>query len=706
MASGSAPQSTPHSAQESNVGDSEANLTVVEVIPTNRNPKIWCNYDLCVMSNGKRKARCKKCGGWFKEEGNTTLKNHMNLRCKVVKFGPMSDQTQLGVDGNIWQYDAMECRDRMAKFVIQEALPFDHFDNPRLTKLIQDTLQPRYRNVSRTTLRRDCIEMWKLAKYEMVKGFECLQTSVNLTTDVWTAPNGSPDSFICVTAHWVNPNTWEMMNRTITFELFGYPHTGERLYQILDRTIKTYKLEGKIFSISFDNASNNTAAVGRLKLKYKPACDGVFFHSRCVAHIINLVVQDGLKTIEPIKDAFKQMLKDIFSSSNARYHKYMKFCTDANALFLGPNWETPTRWNSTCNMMECGLRQKDTLKMFHDLLSERNRVTPYPESSWETLKLVTEMLHVFKTATTLLSGIYYPTSCLVLNQIFLMSSKINDFEVRGGIFEDVVKPMKAKLLKYFKEMPPVITCSAALNPTLNVAGVEVLLQNIAYDLGLLDEDPEFASKSISTFNSCFQSLFQVYLQKYGTTSNIHDMMQNSGASGSVVRERSETIRLYNTLRNENTKRARSTTPSSELGRYMGSDFLSQMSVEDFENFNMMAWWKGRESQFPILAAMARDLLTVQASTVASESCFSLSGRVMSPRRTKLTPLSLEVCVCLKSHLDGMERIQHISPLEGELKDVEKEVHEEEIAMGLSVPLTIEELQFETQLHNNYENDDE
>ncbi|GJY25389.1 zinc finger BED domain-containing protein RICESLEEPER 2 [Tanacetum coccineum] len=76
--------------------------------------------------------------------------------------------------------------------------------------------------------------------------------------------------------------------------------------------------------------------------------------------------------------------------------------------------------------------------------------------------------------------------------------------------------------------------------------------------------------------------------------------------------------------------------------------------------------RAREFQFPSLAVMARDLLSVQASTVAFKSAFSVSGRVISPRRTKLTPTSVEVLICLKHHFDSVERIQHISPLEGEL----------------------------------------
>ena len=84
-----------------------------------------------------------------------------------------------------------------------------------------------------------------------------------------------------------------------------------------------------------------------------------------------------------------------------------------------------------------------------------------------------------------------------------------------------------------------------------------------------------------------------------------------------------------------------------------------MNQDYFENFDILAWWKGNESQFPVLAAITRDLLTVQASTVASESAFSVSGRVLSIRRTRLTPAAVEMCICLKDHLDAAERIQHV-----------------------------------------------
>lgn len=85
-----------------------------------------------------------------------------------------------------------------------------------------------------------------------------------------------------------------MMKRTIAFEVFPYPHTGENLFFMLDGIINTFNLEDKKFSLTFDNASSNTNCVRRLILKYVPLCTGVFFHTRYVAHVINLIVQEEL----------------------------------------------------------------------------------------------------------------------------------------------------------------------------------------------------------------------------------------------------------------------------------------------------------------------------------------------------------------------------------------------------------------------------
>ncbi|KAD5803225.1 hypothetical protein E3N88_14585 [Mikania micrantha] len=163
-------------------------------------------------------------------------------------------------------------------------------------------------------------------------------------------------------------------------------------------------------------------------------------------------------------------------------------------------------------------------------------------------------------------------------------------------------------------------------------------------------------------------------------------MRNAASSSSSSDPQ---IAFYNLLMNENSKRQRGNTPSSELGRYIATDFLSGMNPQEFMSFDILAWWKGKEDQFPILSAMARDLLSVQASTVASESAFSVSGRVISLRRTRLTPPAVEMSICWKDYLDAAERVQDRSPLEGEM-DYESELLQEEVEAGLSEGITDEE----------------
>ncbi|GKC21632.1 retrotransposon protein, putative, ty1-copia subclass [Tanacetum coccineum] len=94
--------------------------------------------------------------------------------------------------------------------------------------------------------------------------------------------------------------------------------------------------------------------------------------------------------------------------------------------------------------------------------------------------------------------------------------------------------------------------------------------------------------------------------------------------------------------------------------------------------------------FPVLSRMAIDVLSVQATSVAFESAFSTSGRVLSIRRTKLTPSSLEMCMCLKDHLDAQERKQDTSTLENAL-DFEDEVLDAEVQENEATPLSDEEI---------------
>jgi hypothetical protein len=54
-------------------------------------------------------------------------------------------------------------------------------------------------------------------------------------------------------------------------------------------------------------------------------------------------------------------------------------------------------------------------------------------------------------------------------------------------------------------------------------------------------------------------------------------------------------------------------------------------------FNILSWWHEHKQTFLILYILARDVLSVSISTVFSECCFSLTGRVIEEWRRCLAP---------------------------------------------------------------------
>ncbi|KAJ4732837.1 Zinc finger BED domain-containing protein DAYSLEEPER [Rhynchospora pubera] len=82
---------------------------------------------------------------------------------------------------------------------------------------------------------------------------------------------------------------------------------------------------------------------------------------------------------------------------------------------------------------------------------------------------------------------------------------------------------------------------------------------------------------------------------------------------------------------------------SELEKY-----LQEKPIDtDEENFDILQYWKQNCGLYPTLAKMARDFLSVQASSVASESAFSTAGRLTDHLRTSMNSETIECLVCSK-----------------------------------------------------------
>jgi hypothetical protein len=103
-----------------------------------------------------------------------------------------------------------------------------------------------------------------------------------------------------------------------------------------------------------------------------------------------------------------------------------------------------------------------------------------------------------------------------------------------------------------------------------------------------------------------------------------------------------------------TPSASSSSAICELSAYLDSDNVT--SYED--DFDILLWWRDHKLTYPVLSIMARDIMSVPVSTVSSESCFSLTGRIIEERRRRLLPENVEMLTCLKDWELGEKREQH------------------------------------------------
>lgn len=66
------------------------------------------------------------------------------------------------------------------------------------------------------------------------------------------------------------------------------------------------------------------------------------------------------------------------------------------------------------------------------------------------------------------------------------------------------------------------------------------------------------------------------------------------------------------------------------------------------NEDILNWWKVHATQFPILSKMARNYLTIPATSVPAERLFSKASLIIRKHRNRLNNESARWLLCLNS----------------------------------------------------------
>ncbi|XP_073061975.1 zinc finger BED domain-containing protein RICESLEEPER 2-like [Primulina eburnea] len=238
-------------------------------------------------------------------------------KVKATKRKPVQSRSEAGaIEGEVslssWKFDQDACRKALTKMIIMDELPFKFVERDGF-KLFMATTCPKFRIPSRWSVARDCVELYRIERENLKCLLNTLSQRVCLTTDSWTSIQNI--NYMCLTAHFIDKD-WKLHKRIINFCPIT-SHKGEAISLAIENCLRGWEID-RVFTITVDNASSNDVAINNLKKNManwdSTMLKGEYIHMRCVAHIINLIVVDGLKEINESVSRVRNAVKYVRQS--------------------------------------------------------------------------------------------------------------------------------------------------------------------------------------------------------------------------------------------------------------------------------------------------------------------------------------------------------------------------------------------------------
>jgi hypothetical protein len=602
---------------------------------------IWKDAEPIYIDGLLMQGQCKYCSNIFpasRVSGTSQLGRHLKV-CKVKEsmdgvIQQIKTSDEIDHDSNL---DQEAARNELVKLIVLHGLPFSFVEYAGFRKFCA-TLNPWFKSVDRVTIQNDCMDAYHLHRNAYENFFKNCNYRVSLTGDIWTS--NQKLEYLCITCHWID-SEWKVRHRIIRFCLVETPQDAWNMFGVVLNILLDWKIENKLFSFTMDNTEVNTKMLSHLRKNLVDRNlihhEGKLLHIQCAAHVLNLIVQDGLTSMKSVVDNIRESVKYI-TSSQFRREQFAKLVAQIGIKCKQqPSLDVPTRWNSTFLMLQSTLPFR---KVFETLQEQEPSYTfGLSDEEWKMVQDICQLLKVFCHATDVISGSNYPTSNLYFLEIWSVKIVLDEqAKSDNATIGIMVKEMKKKFHKYFMESYLTNCIPVVLDPRFKMEHVEFRLKKyFGVD----------ADKHILEVETTIKALFIEYVTKSEDNVNILSREGNSDEAvlaDSALSDWDEHVKI---------KKAKS---CNELQRYLEDDFHPRTP-----DFDILKWWAVNSARYPTLGNIARDVLAVRASSVASESAFSTCGRVITDHRSNLGAETVEALMCFEDWIrtDGECLFQHL-----------------------------------------------
>ncbi|XP_050915062.1 zinc finger BED domain-containing protein RICESLEEPER 1-like [Lathyrus oleraceus] len=295
--------------------------------------------------------------------------------------------------------------------------------------------------------------------------------------------------------------------------------------------------------------------------------------------------------------------------------------------------DVSTRWNATYLMLEAA----EKFQAAFDKLE-------YEESGYR--EFFGKATNVFSTAQSVsLHSAFHQVSAIYCE---LKQATMN----LNGVFASVGGNMMEKYNRYWwcaTKMNKLIYFGTILDPRYKLSYIEWTFKDM-YGVGSV-----FAIGLIKSIKESLQKLYDWYKQAYDQNHNRQPLGsgENNVSNDETIAGRPSLMARADAFE-QYLEEQELIDQQNEL-----EGFYSSKCVKRDPKCDLLVWWKHNSTQYPILSTIAKDIFATPVSTVASESAFSMRGRVLETYMSSLKP---EMAENLKKFLlqqeEDLYRLSH------------------------------------------------
>lgn len=508
------------------------------------------------------------------------------------------------------------------QWVITDLQPFTISDNPEFMGFIT-LLNSNYVLPCRQSVQKTVIEKYSHYKEIIKNTLQDTLGMISLTSDMWTST--ASDSYYGITAHFVDRN-WQLQSVVLDFAIMPQPHTGEIIKETFLTIMADFNIENKVLAITTDNASNITNGIELLAAEISSKHSRPIYNIRCGAHVLNLTVQAGLKSMFNIEEDINEenltssltklrLCINTIRRSPRIIHQLQEICQDLKIQYYDLPNDCPTRWSSTYQMIDMAVKQKTALQVLFITSNVKHLKNALENQDWSILEANLKTLKVFSKATRALS-VYEEPSLHQVENIYSLVKNYLEIDTANSS-----KSMLAKLEEYSAKLSTAHWITQALHPgnkldkkdknyQLKYFELKKLAEIIAGNMNIAENNVRFSS---ATTKTALQQLEELVNETIVVDIDYQHITSASRSAATEI-----------------------------------SHFLNASRAQ--KNDNPLAWWQTYGEEFPILSVLARSYFAIPASSVPCEQLFSIAGNVITKNRNSLAPVTVQALLCLQSWL--------------------------------------------------------